>query len=90
MHGDLSVKRKNITYKKNYAEKCMSLPKYRDVPKGKREEWERKYNLLNEIKEQIEICEDLLTPLNEEMIEELCKMDSKTQVYNYCRRVKFA
>ena len=90
MYGDLSVIRGKIAYKKHYAEKCMNLPKYKEVPRENRNEWERKYNMLEEIKEQIEICEDLLTPLSEEMIEELCKMETTMQIYNYCRRVKFA
>ena len=90
MYGDLSITRGRIAYKKRYADKCMNLPKYKDVPREKRSEWERKNNMLEEIKWQIEICEDLLTPLSEEMIEELCKMETLTQIYNYCRRVKFA
>ena len=79
-----------IRSKKHYAEKYMNLPEYSKVPINEREIWQKKYNILNIIKEQIEICEQLARPLSTEMIEELCNMRSEIQIYNYCSHVKFA
>lgn len=90
MYGNSSVKYSVIRSKKNYAEKYMNLPEYSKVPKEKRGEWERKNEMLRIIKEQIEICEQLSTPLTKEMIEELCCLNTERQIYNYCSNVKFA
>lgn len=79
-----------IRTKKRYAKKCMGIPKYNEIKVADRFGWEKKRELLWEIMQQIEICEELMRPLSEEDIRKLCAMETSSQILNYCRRIKIA
>jgi hypothetical protein len=81
---------KVVEEKRKYARKMIGLPMYKDVSPKDRPEWHRKHLLFIEICEQILVCEQLMMPLTREMIDDLCKMETLNQIYNYVRRVKIA
>lgn len=62
----------------------MGIPKNVAITKGKN----RKYDFAMEIMEQIEICEDMRTPLSYEDLDKLCAMQNMIAIDNYCKAVK--
>ena len=84
------AKAEEIRRKKDLASEIMCIPASKDLTKIERFGWKRKRELLTEIKRQISICEDLMTPLDVDDIKKLCAMQTETEIQNYCRRNKIA
>lgn len=79
-----------IAKKCNIAKELIPLKTFDKVTKKELPEWQRKHDLLEEIEEQIEVCEGLYRPLSIKEIELLCTFDNAIQVSNYCRPLKLA
>jgi len=89
MYSKPDVISQNIRKKKAIARKKFNLPSPGKVKPENKVEYYHQSDRLNEILMQIETCEELMTPLSENDVKNLCNMEIP-QIRAYCKRVKFA